>query len=195
MTPYFFLIYQYFVEILRNDWLASELTVLTGASWSNGRAFSFVPLANVALGRFPFVGSESGQLLVQTNAAKLGGLVLSVAARLPCVPGKTWRWTDVMGGTSLTLPLGLHDLPTKVHNDMEVNISLPDGRTIVHWRRFMRVPAPSHTVEPVQLDRTRAALLVAGQPWLGRGFYMQPACDANVCTAANGVNISVSWNR
>ena len=80
----------------------------------------------------------------------------------------------------------------------KVNISLPDGRTIVRWRRFMRVPAPppNSTVEPVQLDHARAGLLVASQPFLGRGYYMQGGYGASVnMTVANSINISVSPGR
>ena len=125
-------------------------------------------------------------------AAKLGGQSLVVQARLPAVPNKTWRWEGVTD-TSATLPLDFSGVPSKVHNDMQINVSLPDGRTIVHWRRFMRLPspAPNSSVVPVQLDHSRAGLLVGGQPFSGRGFYMQPDCPAVNCTAANGVNISV----
>eukprot|EP01052_Picozoa_sp_SAG31_P003000 SAG31_NODE_110_length_24476_cov_9.909654_17_plen_897_part_00 len=161
-----------------------------GSTWSNGRAFSFLPLASVTFARFPFL-AEQGQLLVQTDATKLRGQVLTVTARLPCVPDKAWRWEHVVGGTAVSLPLGFDGVPPKVHNDMQINISLPDGRTIVHWRRFMRVPPPVDSmVEPVQLDHARAGFLVDGQPFMGRGFYMQPACPAINCTAENAINIS-----
>ena len=61
----------------------------------------------------------------------------------------------------------------------------------MHWRRFMRLPAPaSSSVKPVQLDHARAGLLVDGQPFSGRGFYMQADCPAINCTAQNAVNIS-----
>ena len=44
-----------------------------GSSWSNERPFQFVKLANVAFSRFPFVGHESGELLLKTDKARLGG--------------------------------------------------------------------------------------------------------------------------
>jgi hypothetical protein len=134
-----------------------------GDSWSNERAFQFIPLTNVAFGKFPFIGEEKGELLLKTDG-KLSGQLLTVEATLPCILGKIWRWNAVIGGSSATLPLDFDGLPSWVHNDMQINVTLADGHTIVQWKRFLRVPSPAlPTVEPVQLDRTRAGLLVAGQ--------------------------------
>jgi hypothetical protein len=72
------------------------------------------------------------------------------------------------------LPLSFSGLPERIHNDMNITCTLPDGNSLSVWRRFMRVPAPpaGSAIEPVQLDATRSGILIGGRPFLGRGYYI-----------------------
>ena len=139
----------------------------------NALRIDYVNLASIALGRRPYVSEPTGQVVFRSDAS-LQGSTLTVSAKLPAVPGKTWHWPSVPGGADTMLPLDFDNVPERVHNDMKFTVALPGGGSFSIWRRFMRVPPPpaGSSIEPVQLDATRGGILIDGKPWLGRGYYM-----------------------
>ena len=82
------------------------------------------------------------------------------------------------GSNVLKFALG-SALPATVNADMKIVITLADGTVATKWRRFMRAPPAPPGVMPTQVDHYRKGLLVAGQPFMGVGFYISlvpPRC-------------------
>jgi hypothetical protein len=146
---------------------------MDGKNFSNEVRIDYVNLASIALGRRPYVAETAGHIVFRSDVS-LTGSQLRVHASLPSVPGKAWDWSPVAGGTDLMLPLSFDGLPERVHNDMNITCTLPDGSSFSVWRRFMKVPAPppGSSIEPVQLDATRSGILIGGKPFIGRGYYI-----------------------
>ena len=166
----------------RGGWGAGasfELT-LDGETFSDGLPITFFELVHVAIGRRPYITEASGEILLRTDSS-LDGQALQITARLPCAGSHSgWSW-NVTGGLDLTLPLSFDGLPPRLHNDMQFVITLPDGRRVEQWRRFMRVPWPTQpSVEPVQVDHSRAGLLVGSKPFLATGYYMGGWNDSTI---------------
>eukprot|EP01043_Picozoa_sp_COSAG02_P030029 COSAG02_NODE_1898_length_10461_cov_3.844528_2_plen_393_part_00 len=140
---------------------------------ANELRIDYVNLASIALGRRPYISEAVGQVVFRSDIS-LRGSRLAVSATLPCIPSKTWHWSEVKGGTDAMLPLDFDGLPDRVHNDMQFTVTLAGGGSFSVWRRFMRVPPPptNSSIESVQLDATRGGIMIDGRPWLGRGYYM-----------------------
>ena len=111
---------------------------MNGKDWSAGLTINYVNLASIALGRRPYMGEQAGELVFRSDSSLYGEQV-KVNASLPCVPGKVWHWPAVSGGTDVILPLDFTGLPTRLHNDMNITVTVPDGSSFSVWRRFMRV--------------------------------------------------------
>jgi hypothetical protein len=137
------------------------LTVRNNVGYSTNQFdVEYALLIDVALDRRPFVAERKARLLLRANASAVTVGGVTVVASLPDLPPAAsagWRHLNVSlarGGAVLELPFG-DALPTVVNADMRVDITLPDGRTITKWRRFMRAPAARGSVEPVQVDHDR----------------------------------------
>ena len=119
--------------------------------------------------------------MLRTDALALGGITIHVEAHLPCVPGKRWSWPNVTGGTDVLLPLSLAGLPTRLHNDLCVTVTLPSGEKLRLGRRFLRVPplSASSSARLVQVDHEAGGGLLVSTatnhtrvPLLGVGYYI-----------------------
>lgn len=133
-------------------------------------------LVDVALDRRPYYSELNASLLLRSGPAALGK-TLSVRAVLPAAgPAAAWSWPSVAGGTEAILPFSLSGLPSPIHNDMVITITVPTAtgaKKIVKWRRFHRVPPRANgSVAAVQVDHSTRGLRIAGKAWNGVGFYV-----------------------
>ena len=152
----------------------ARFSVSTMGNWSAPATAEYVQLFDVAVGRRPYITEDTGHLLLRCNASLLGARVSVTATlvHLPAAATHDWHWQDVALNGSNVLEFALStSLPATVNTDLRITFTLPDGSTVVKWRRFMRAPAPPSGVVPTQVDHHRRGLLVGGEPFVGVGWY------------------------
>ena len=155
-----------------------------GTTWLGRLQVAYFEQIEIAIGKRPYISERSGDLLVRSHES-LRGTMLFVKAELPAMGDvATWHWGSISGGTDTVLnmdfddTLGKNDAP--VHNDLIVTVTWGQNKKVVKRRRFLRVPNPpaNSSVEPVQIDHSVAGLRVAGEAWVGQGWYVAAAKNA-----------------
>ena len=145
-----------------------------------GWPLDFVPLADAAIGRRPYLSNETdGELIVTLGAGlpavsicartALGSSSSSSSALFPCT-----NVVPTTDGRAVVLPFSLAKLPTTFNTTVLVNFSCPSlGLSGSLERRFVRVaPADASTSgSVVVIDHRHRSLRIDGELWIGRGFY------------------------
>ena len=153
----------------------------------------YYTLADVVIGRRPYVSELQGSLLVSTDSS-LTGTSIHVAACTPGPSGGSWAWalTPQNGSGTLWFPLG--GLGTTLNVDMQINITLASGKVISILRRLLRAPPRPSALgrsragggqglgaEPgvgaagtVAVDHATRRLLLNGHGFLGNGWFSSP---------------------
>ena len=137
-------------------------------------------LLDVAIGRRPYFAEPYGELLCRCNASLINQRA-SVSATLLNTNSSElarWHWPNIILNASTILPFQLSDIPAGyVNADLAINVSMIDRAelpvNVTKYRRLIRAPPPAAVgpIEAVQVDHSRRGMLVAGQPYVGSGWY------------------------
>ena len=134
-----------------------------GCAWMEYFAL-FAP----AFSRRPYVGEDTGAIVVETDYS-LAGMLLHLSAT---VGGVAVRGS-IEGGRRSRLEFSLASLPAWVNEMVSITVTLPDGTNITKTRKFLRAPPPSAnaTTTVVQSDGESPGLLFDGQRQLANGWF------------------------
>ena len=174
-----------------------------GISGEAGLEVEYFSLVVLAVSKRPYINEDVGHLFVRTNCLAQGETVghdlcqaaVHVNATLQAVR-MTWSWQMIPGDRAL--PFSMSQLPSNVHNDLDVTIVF--GEYVIHRLvRFMRVTTTTDVTHAVQVDHWTKTLSVGGKLFLGSGYYFGSYGPADLLKlsgelpelVARGVNMGV----
>lgn len=131
--------------------------------------FHRLALFSPQFGRRPFIREQNGSVILMTDRS-LAGQRLQFRASIAGLEISH----QFVGGTNISIPFPLTEMPASVVEDVKLSLTLGDGKTVVsHTRTFVRVPPPAvgSGVVAWQVDHTSKGLLVDGVPFIATGWF------------------------
>eukprot|EP00039_Didymoeca_costata_P017633 m.326957 g.326957 ORF g.326957 m.326957 type:complete len:686 (-) comp16563_c0_seq2:5534-7591(-) len=152
--------------------------------WTNAFNVSYYNLIDFVLSRRPYINETVGKLLIKTHATILN-TPINVTATIEELPSFHVNWVFTATNGSDALPFPLSSIPTTFNSDLCITVDI-DVTHIRRCRRLQRAaPLPASTTAiPTVVNHETRGILVGGQSFLGRGWYVGVEGNSTIVAGA-----------